>query len=172
MLTVSMSYVDSVNVDNIQLSLAQCQIRLQQLLSISPFQALLVFSRAVHINPTDQELWEEDLKWAHQLWTKKQKISHQFHAEQERIEKSSSASIVEINSEDEDENEHTESEGEKHSKKNTSKHERHQISDKAAKIESAITSTSKGNRKKSEDSNIEEKKILIPKGYVMMRDNT
>ncbi len=138
------------------------------------FQAILVFSRAVHINPTDKELWEEDLKWAHDLWTKKQKISNQFHAEQEKIEQITSASIVEINSDDEEENCHTDSAGGEHSdyKNDISKHKKRKLSDRTSHREAAITSTSKGNRHKNEDSNVDEKKMLIPKGYVMMRDNT
>ena len=35
-------------------------------------QALRSFSIAVHLNPTDKELWTEDLKWATELLLKKE----------------------------------------------------------------------------------------------------
>ena len=38
-------------------------------------QALKSFQRAIHLNPSVKEVWEEDLKWAYQLLLKKKTLS-------------------------------------------------------------------------------------------------
>lgn len=56
--------------------------------------AVLSFSRAVHLNPGDKELWEEDLDWAFSLLKKHRKIEQQ--KRQELEQKSNGVKIVEL----------------------------------------------------------------------------
>ena len=39
------------------------------------FQALRSFEKAAHLDPTNSELWEEDLQWAWELVRKKDKMA-------------------------------------------------------------------------------------------------
>jgi hypothetical protein len=59
---------------------------------ICMFQAIKCFSRAMHIHPCEQELWEEDLQWACSLLQKKTKLE----AENEELNSSSKLKITEI----------------------------------------------------------------------------
>ena len=58
------------------------------------------FSRAVHLNPGDRELWEEDLMWAHSLVQKREKLEEEKELEKKRLNTVKPLTITEIGSED------------------------------------------------------------------------
>ena len=45
-------------------------------------QAIKSFSRAIHLNPAEKELWEEDLQWAWSLLQKKQQLDEERRSQQ------------------------------------------------------------------------------------------
>ena len=49
-------------------------------------QAITSFSKAIHLNPTESELWEEDLKWARFLLSEKLEMSPEKKAHKELVE--------------------------------------------------------------------------------------
>lgn len=62
-------------------------------------QAVQSFSRAVHLNPGDRELWEEDLLWSHSLLEKRKLLEQ----EKQELEKAKSGvAITEIHSDGDD----------------------------------------------------------------------
>ena len=58
------------------------------------FQAVHSFSRAVHLNPGDKELWVEDLLWAQSLLEKRKNLESE---KQEASDSNSRAKITELN---------------------------------------------------------------------------
>ena len=113
------------------------------------------FSRAVHINPAEKELWDEDLKWTHNLWLQKQQLAKQQKEETEEEEKTSSVSITELSND---------SSQEKEIKPKWTELS-HKLND-----ETLITSTSKS--RSGESDKTDDNVIHLPAGYVKMRDVT
>ena len=118
-------------------------------------QAILQFSRAVHINPAEKELWDEDLRWAHNLWLQKRQLTKQQAEETEKNEKTSSVSITELSND---------SSQEKEIKQRWTERS-HKLND-----ETIITSTSQSKLGASDKT--DDDVIHLPSGYVKMRDVT
>ena len=113
------------------------------------------FSRAIHINPAEKELWDEDLKWAHNLWLQKQQLAKQQKEETEKEEITSSVSITELSNDSSQEKEI----------KPKWMERSHKLND-----ETLITSTSRS--KSGAGDKTDDNVIHLPVGYVKMRDVT
>ena len=111
------------------------------------FQALKSFSRAVHLNPEDRELWEDDLMWANSLLLKKQRLD-----EEKKLEMNQKNTGVTITELDNDESEACETESSDNKLEIYSgKQERHKFQDSG--------STADAMKK-------------LPNNYIQMRDPT
>ena len=120
-------------------------------------QAILQFSRAVHINPADRDLWEEDLLWAQGLWLQKQRMSREQTEHQNKEETANSTvTVTELDGELSDEEKAEEA------KKAVSVYQRTECSE--------VTEDSTGSGTPADDRR--ERAVHLPAGYVKMRDVT
>lgn len=59
-------------------------------------QAVKSFCRAVHLNPGEREVWEEDLSWACDLLAKKQRIQRELAETRQRADKTQGARVEDL----------------------------------------------------------------------------